>query len=418
MTRIIRADTDQLRAVARQMRTTADEIMSGANAMHQAMGALDATWSGSARDRGMARWGELVPKYPPAAERLMHFANELEALAQRLDDAAAVFGDGLSLDAIGQTDEKGDQQSDNPSSSADTTIPGYAAPKKMMDLFNITYPNSEEDLKKEQGEIKIFQNSAGEYIITLNGTDPSDFKGINSIPNALLGGAGLGTIYTKKLKEALRSLPGDTKKVHLVGYSLGGITAQNLADEDAFLANNHIELKSITTFGSPRPYGDNVDDKSFKGIPYYQYDQPGDSISLAVLPNSSLRTTDESMLSLNFFKNFVSEGLSGFATHTKSYQNPTSTAGYQMSEENVPFSTDGWKQVRIINDNDVSAMDTFTGVFTEKLPKPVESAVYIYNKATEVADNVIDSTLSAANDGLHAIKDAGSWAFNGMKSLF
>ena len=94
MSTIIRADTDQLRAVARQMRTTADEIMSGASAMHQAMGALDATWSGSARDRGMARWGEITPKYPPAVERLIHFANELEALAQRLDDAAAVFGAG------------------------------------------------------------------------------------------------------------------------------------------------------------------------------------------------------------------------------------------------------------------------------------------------------------------------------------
>ena len=98
---IIRADTDQLRAVARQMRTTADEITNGASAMHQAMGALDATWSGSARDRGIARWGEITPKYPPAVERLIHFANELEALAQRLDDAAAVFGGGLSFSTSG-----------------------------------------------------------------------------------------------------------------------------------------------------------------------------------------------------------------------------------------------------------------------------------------------------------------------------
>ena len=93
---MIRADTDQLRAVARQMHATADQITSGTDGMRQSMDALDATWSGQAHDRGMARWGEILPKYPPAVERLVHFANELEALAQRLDDAAAAFGGGGS----------------------------------------------------------------------------------------------------------------------------------------------------------------------------------------------------------------------------------------------------------------------------------------------------------------------------------
>ncbi|NTW03752.1 MAG: WXG100 family type VII secretion target, partial [Oscillochloris sp.] len=91
---IIRADTDQLCAVARQMRTTADQITGGHDGMRQSMDSLDATWSGHARDRGMARWGEIAPKYRPSADGLVHLANELEALAQRLDDAAAVFGAG------------------------------------------------------------------------------------------------------------------------------------------------------------------------------------------------------------------------------------------------------------------------------------------------------------------------------------
>ncbi|MEI7644715.1 MAG: CHAP domain-containing protein [Chloroflexales bacterium] len=99
MSTVIRADTDQLRTVARQMRATADQITSGSNGMNQSMQALDATWGGSAHDRGMARWAEITPKYPPAVERLEHFANELEALAQRLDDAAAVFGGGAGASA-------------------------------------------------------------------------------------------------------------------------------------------------------------------------------------------------------------------------------------------------------------------------------------------------------------------------------
>ncbi|NTW03750.1 MAG: WXG100 family type VII secretion target [Oscillochloris sp.] len=93
---VVRADTDQLRAVARQMRATADQIMGGHDGMQQSMAALDATWSGHARDRGMARWAEIAPKYRPSTEGLVHLANGLESLAQRLDDAAAVFGAGGS----------------------------------------------------------------------------------------------------------------------------------------------------------------------------------------------------------------------------------------------------------------------------------------------------------------------------------
>ncbi|NTV64471.1 MAG: WXG100 family type VII secretion target, partial [Oscillochloris sp.] len=66
---VVRADTDQLRAVARQMRATADQITGGHDGMQQSMSSLDATWSGHARDRGMARWGEIAPKYRPSAVR-------------------------------------------------------------------------------------------------------------------------------------------------------------------------------------------------------------------------------------------------------------------------------------------------------------------------------------------------------------
>ena len=41
MTKIIRADTDQLRTVARQMRTTADHVTSGTEGMRQLIGLCD-----------------------------------------------------------------------------------------------------------------------------------------------------------------------------------------------------------------------------------------------------------------------------------------------------------------------------------------------------------------------------------------
>ncbi len=94
MTSIIRANTDQLRSVARQMRGAADQILADTGASAREMEALAETWSGSARDRGMARWAEIHPRYQPAAEQLNHFASELDGLAARLEEAARVFGDG------------------------------------------------------------------------------------------------------------------------------------------------------------------------------------------------------------------------------------------------------------------------------------------------------------------------------------
>lgn len=97
MSAVIRADTDQLRTVARQMREIADLILSSTGAVAREMDSFAATWSGSARERGMARWAEIQPRYQPDAERLSHLARELDALADRLEDAARVFGDGLML---------------------------------------------------------------------------------------------------------------------------------------------------------------------------------------------------------------------------------------------------------------------------------------------------------------------------------
>ncbi len=94
MTSIIRANTDQLRSVARQMRGAADQILADTGASAREMEVLAETWSGSARDRGMARWAEIHPRYQPAAEQLNHFASELDGLAARLEEAARVFGDG------------------------------------------------------------------------------------------------------------------------------------------------------------------------------------------------------------------------------------------------------------------------------------------------------------------------------------
>lgn len=142
MPSVVRADTDQLRAVAHQMRTTADLITSGNATMRQSMDALDATWSCSARDRGIARWAEITPKYPPAVERLEHMANELEALAQRLDDAAAVFGDGVGLGGILSYIDPSSGFSSKPWWPLPNVPPGFSLPGHLLPSWVTPLPDT------------------------------------------------------------------------------------------------------------------------------------------------------------------------------------------------------------------------------------------------------------------------------------
>ncbi|PDW01816.1 WXG100 family type VII secretion target [Candidatus Viridilinea mediisalina] len=100
MASIIRADTDQMRNVARQMRNVAEQVTNGSSTMHQSMNTLDAVWSGQARDRGMQAWSQIVVKHNPIAEELIRMAHGLEDLAQRLDEIFATFGGGAAIGSV------------------------------------------------------------------------------------------------------------------------------------------------------------------------------------------------------------------------------------------------------------------------------------------------------------------------------
>ena len=397
MPTIIRADTDQLRAVARQMRTTADEIMSGANAMHQAMGALDATWSGSARDRGMARWGELVPKYPPAVERLVHFANELEALAQRLDDAAAVFGTG----------DYWHEGSPNVE----------AAPQTMADLFDRLGPDSKDKYVKDGhkgGEIEIYQVGPNEYAVLLQGTEPEDLTGINSLEEAAKNGLGNDTRYKQQLEQMLAKLPPGAN-VHLVGYSLGGIVAQNVAADQTFLSQHGLNVQTVTTFGSPKPLvkNPNVDYSR-------EYDAPGDTVSLLRPPiqvndNNQVIINPESAMALMSFLVAPVPTLAvaayGIKVHTSDYKSDSTSETRQKmaGDTNLPFKTDKWVPCDVYKDDGVSVsrvVGTIATPVTNTLSDVGKAAVDGYNGVTKTVGEATSNVVEGGGRVVGEVKEA------------
>jgi uncharacterized protein YukE len=309
MSTIIRADTDQLRAVARQMRSVSAEILTGSRAADQAMQALDAVWSGSARDRGMARWAEIAPRYQPDAERLIHLANELEALAQRLDDAAAVFGD---------------------------------IPRNMYDMYRKIGEKIEikieGEIKSKYYAIKIFQVSENEYAITIGGTEKSGILGGNSWSSAILSGFGFDTPYANKVREALRTLPPGAQ-VHLFGYSQGGIVANNIAQEKDDFACNGIHIKSVNTFGAPLAL------KYVSGVEYNEFDAPGDLVSVL---NPIAQGADGSIIIQNL-ESYGSLQLANLDRVHASYDDANSPIAKEMCKARLPFEVSKWKLCKAID---------------------------------------------------------------------
>jgi hypothetical protein len=334
----------------------------------------------------MARWAEIAPRYQPDAERLIHLANELEALAQRLDDAAAVFGDGLinagSLWAHGVQSAPGADNSDSaretPPWNMDPKV--KPAPSNMAELFDYLEP------KKNNGnEIQIYQVGSNEFAVLLQGSDFS-LGGINSLgKDAIPAGLGMDTPYERKVREMLQDLaknhPG--AQIHFAGYSLGGIVAQHVASDDAFFAESGLQLQKVSWYGAPN-LGSVPEDKIHK-----IFNVPGDIVSglpLSPTPEAALTTTA-------FLFQPGPTLATGVYLHMQGYQNDWSPVRQKMSCEGVSFDSVEWKLVNFYNDgSDPPSMETVQTHIVTSLSSGVQKTIETYNAATDLARDIARET--------------------------
>ncbi|MBP1467294.1 WXG100 family type VII secretion target [Candidatus Chloroploca sp. M-50] len=395
---IIRADTDQLRAVANQMRTTAEQISTGTGSMQQSMEMLDMVWSGKARDRGMEAWTRIVARYNPEVNTLLHLAKELEALAQRMDEAAAVFGDSGS--GIGG----GEKVSRDEKVSTAQELP-TDAPKNMFDMY-----------KKIRGEpeIKIFRIGDNEFVITLEGTQSDGTLGGAGIfggagwGNAIAAQQGKDTAYSHLLEKALRSLP-DGADVHLFGYSQGGIVAQNLAYKQDFLSHHDINLKSISTFGTPEPiYGE------VEGITYKHFDSSDDLIGKIGKPISKTPESELTVI-ISAIDKTVTNNAHG------SYGNKESDIAKKMQDVDeqktgqLPFKIEQWERYDN-NEFDTNSLtlNDLGNIASRGLQEGMQNAKESFDNTLEAANEQLQKIEEAANEQLQRGKQTLETAFSNL----
>jgi hypothetical protein len=316
----------------------------------------------------MARWAEIAPRYQPDAERLIHLANELEALAQRLDDAAAVFGDGLTGAPMNKA-----PWYEHPDATT--------APTNMAELFDHLDPWKEND---EGYEIQIYQVGPNEFAVLLQGSDGS-FGGINSLINdALPAGLGEDTEYARKVRKMLedlgRNYPG--AQIHFAGYSLGGIVAQQVASNQEFFAKNGLQLKTVSTYGAPKV--GNVSQKHM----YADFDAPLDIVS--GLPLS--RTPEAVLTTTAFLLAPLETSAVGVFSHLNGYQRDWSPTRQAMIDRKVPFKATQWLLVDYYDDKSDSAIQDVKTTVTATLSSTAQKTIETYNAATDLARDIARET--------------------------
>jgi uncharacterized protein YukE len=121
----------------------------------------------------------------------------------------------------------------------------------------------------EGGEehIRIMKVGENDYVVLLKGTEFGfGRQGVtHDITGAVHGNLELSGEYESLVREAIEANITDTDaNIHFVGHSLGGMIANNLADNQDF-RDRYPNLQSVTTFGSPA----NV--REAPGVEYTRY---------------------------------------------------------------------------------------------------------------------------------------------------
>lgn len=283
----ILVDPDQLRALASHLQQTADRLhgqtsrLSGAvAALHwevrrqaaiqgQAEQAHQMAHDLSARLAAMAQYvqrkAELFEQADrQGAEAIAHIHElHLDMFGQQvLDTAEGLLGAGMALGALGAL-------ASGVGDSFEGTAAGISAEGQSSGEPETYHPTNMQEMVDllEEGDdhIRIMKVGENDYVVLLKGT-AFDGRGVTyDITGAVHGGLELSGEYESLIREFIEEKITDTDaNIHFVGHSLGGIVANNLADNQDF-RDRYPNLQSVTTFGSPA----NV--RESPGVEYNRY---------------------------------------------------------------------------------------------------------------------------------------------------
>ncbi len=223
------------------------------------------------------------------------------------------------------------------------------APTNMGEVYD--------EIGKDEHEILVYQlEEDNDLVVLLAGSEPADFKGINSLfPNAVLAGLGIESSYSRMVRTMLRDLGQNFggSKVHLAGFSQGGIVAQNLSSDPKLFSDNNLSLASVSTYGTPEMlFGERNPTADYSR----NFDAPGDLVSHLGAPKNGTSLLRQ----LGFLTLLSSPALLpiaavaatlGVATHMTAYGKGADTdVRQQMEATATPFKQQNWKLVAAYKD--------------------------------------------------------------------
>ncbi|MGV0715838.1 WXG100 family type VII secretion target [Mycolicibacterium sp. XJ662] len=226
---VIGADPDQLRATANQFMQAADRLQGSLKGLNSFVSNA-AIWRGPDSERFRSEWnGQSIFALNGAINALRAGAEVLRRNADEQENASRA-------DAAGGT--QGANKSD--------AMCYRPAPKGLNGMWDEI-----QDIPKESSGYRVQKvigaDKVERYIVYIAGTDAAKGQTLGSNAPAIYGELDQAQF------DALKRLIPEGADVMLVGYSQGGIDAQNIAARDYF------NVEQIVTYGSPIRNDLNVD---------------------------------------------------------------------------------------------------------------------------------------------------------------
>lgn len=226
------ADPDQLRAAATQFNKGASALETSAKALHSLIGTTT-QWTGPDADRFRSQWSSMSARTITAAvNALRQAADALRRNANEQETASKVNpGDQVAVKVYGSA----------------------AAPVGTAGLYRAIHStdNSHDGIRIQE---VVGSDGESRFIVYLNGTAASDDMTVATNVPAAAGRIDQDPDIVKRIDEALAAAgykPGpDGPEMMLVGYSQGGMDAQNLA------AMHKYNVTNLVTYGSPLTQAD------------------------------------------------------------------------------------------------------------------------------------------------------------------
>ncbi|GAB4216219.1 MAG: hypothetical protein OHK0022_57100 [Roseiflexaceae bacterium] len=217
------------------------------------------------------------------------------------------------------------------------------APQNMGEIYDA--------MRAPGREIKVYQLSGGGLVILLDGSDPVDFKGINNLwKNAFLSRFDIKSSYRTAsemvIEQVGKRFAGS--EVHLVGYSQGGLIAQNLSARKKLFEDNGLSLVSCSTYGTPdmMPWNRN------RNVDYSRnFDATGDLVSNLGIPADGVIWP--SLLAAPFMPWLTGTAMAaGIYTHVTAYGAKDTDIRKEMESTATPYQSETWTLVDWFSDGE------------------------------------------------------------------